>query len=291
MNQLIVISSLGVLVIISLYIVFRFLKKNLFFNHRFVTPFAKYFYNYLHSHRAIKDIRVSNYGFAPVDEELAIYDTDHRYGLQLYKELIKNHHGFLVNETSSLVEVGCGKGAGAEFLIKKFGPASYTGIDYSEKAIAYCKENYTALQNIDFICADAHRLPLLDHSADIVINVESSHIYKDIDCFFKEVYRVLKPGGKFLITDYRIQKRFSIDSLEATLTGNGFEIDEKRNITNQVLEACCQASERRKSIIDKHCPWFFKKYFRHYAILKGTKKSKMMADGQIIYFIYHLIKK
>ncbi len=273
-----------------LYICYRLIIKKLFFNHHRLSRFAKLFYNYLHSHKAIWNIRVSNYGYAPVDEDLAHYDTNHRYGLQLYKELVKNHTGYLISDKSKIVEVGCGKGAGAEFLINTFKPESYTGIDFSESAIDFCREYYKISQT-KFICAAADKLPVKQDSADVVINVESSHIYPDISNFFNEVCRILKPGGRFLFTDYRIVNVSTIDSLEKMFSSYGFDIEEKRNISVQVHAACAEASESRKRIIDKHSPWYLKKYLQHYAILNGSKKSKMLASGGIVYFIYHLIKK
>jgi ubiquinone/menaquinone biosynthesis C-methylase UbiE len=290
MNPDLITTTLLVLSGIFLYTGYKILRENLLFNHQLLASFGKYFYNYLHSHKAIKHIRVSNYGYAPIDEEIANYDPDHQHGLQLYKELVKNHSGYMVTEYCSLVEVGCGKGGGAEFLIKKFKPVSYIGFDYSEVAIRFCNDYYTRTGNISFICANAHHLPLGEESTDVVINVESSHIYKDIDGFFNEVYRILKPGGRLLITDYRNLSRNPIEFLEKKIIQLGFEFEDKKIITKQVHEACTRDSERRKNIIDKHSPWFLKKYFGHYAMLNGSKKSAMLAKGEIVYFIYHLKK-
>ena len=283
-------SGIVLLSFVILYWSYRILKKKFLFNHRLLAYFGKYFYNYYHSVKKVRHLRVSNYGYAPLDEEIFQLDPNHQHGLQLYKELVKNQKGFLIPEHSRVVEVGCGKGGGAEYLINRFNPGKFTGIDYSEKAIAFCNEQYTHIKNADFICADAHHLPIPGNSVEVVINVESSHIYKDIDRFLLEIHRILKPGGKFLLTDYRIVKNYPIEMLENKITSSGFKISEKRIITPQVLEACMQDSERRKQIIDQHCPWYLKKYLRHFAILKGTKKSVMLANGEIVYFIYHLEK-
>ncbi len=267
------------------------IRKKLLYDHRLLAFVAKHFYNYFHSVKEIKHLSVSNYGYAPVDKEIAAYHPDLQPGIQLYKELVKNHNGFLISENYSVVEVGCGKGAGAEFLIKKFKPGKFTGIDYSEKAISFCNDNYRQIENADFICADAHRLPVGEQSADVVINVESSHIYKSMDKFLKEVYRVLKPDGKFLIADYRYIRNIPIHLFEKKIADCGFSIADKRIITPQVKEACTRASHRREKIIEEDCPWYLKKYFRNYAILNGTRRSKMLSNGEIVYFIYHLEKR
>lgn len=265
--------------------------RKLLSNHRLFAIVAKKFYNYYYSFKKINHLRANNFGFAPIDEEVATYDPDLRHGIQLYKELAKTHNGYMINENSSVVEVGCGKGAGAEFFIKKFQPKNYTGIDFSEKAIDFCTKTYKQNDGVNFICADAQNIPLAEHSADVVVNVESSHLYKNQDIFFKEVYRILRAGGKFLFTDYRRINKCTIDALEKDLLNSGFFISEKRIITPHILKACMETSERRGQLVKEVIPWFLRKYFRHYAILNGSKKSVMLANGEIIYFIYHLEKK
>lgn len=265
--------------------------KRMFFNHQWLSMVAKRFYNYFYSIKGIKHLRVNNYGYAPVDDEIAKYEPDLQYGMQLYKEVVKNHSGYMINENCSIVEVGCGKGAGAEYMINKFKPEKYIGIDYSKKAIDFCRETYRQIKNADFVQGDAHAIPVQDYSADIVLNVESSHIYKDQNKFFKEVYRVLKPEGKFLLTDYRYTKKISVASFEKQISDCGFFILDKKIITPQIHKACLLASERRKKIIEGASAWYMKKYFGHYAALKGTRKLTQFGNGEIVYFIYHLEKR
>lgn len=273
-----------------LILVFRFIIKKMLSDHRFFAPVSKKFYNYFYSIKKIQHLRTNNFGYAPIDEEISMYDPDHQYGIQLYKELVKNHEGYLINENSLVAEVGCGKGAGAEYLIKKLNPKKYTGIDYSKKAIEFCNSAYTDIKNADFICADAQQLPFGADTFDVVINVESSHLYKDLQKFLVEVNRILKSDGKFLFTDFRYVKNCSIQTLEKQIADSGFYIVEKRIITPQILLACTLASERRKKIVEEVIPGYLQKYFRHYAILKGTKKFIKLGNGEIFYFMYHLGK-
>ena len=51
--------------------------------------------------------------------------------------------------------------------------------------------------------ANAQNLPFQNESFDAVLNVESSHRYPQMEKFLNEVYRVLKPNGYFLFTDFR----------------------------------------------------------------------------------------
>jgi ubiquinone/menaquinone biosynthesis C-methylase UbiE len=56
---------------------------------------------------------------------------------------------------------------------------------------------------LTFVQGDAENLPFPDASFDIVVNVESSHTYPHFDRFAAEVRRVLRQGGRFVITDFR----------------------------------------------------------------------------------------
>jgi hypothetical protein len=104
------------------------------------------------------------------------------------------------------------------------------------------------------------------------------------------VHRILKSNGNFLFTDYRYVNHSSIETLEAEIADCGFSLMEKRIITPNIYNACLLASDRRKEIIEEASPWYLKKYFYHYAILNGTKKSNKLGNGEIIYFLYHLQK-
>ncbi|MEO6069898.1 MAG: class I SAM-dependent methyltransferase [Chitinophagaceae bacterium] len=276
----------GLFVLLHLLIYYKF-----FLSHKRLAPIAKRFYNYFYSIKGIDHLSINNYGFAPVDNDLAVYPPVFQFGIQLYKELVKNGSGYMITDKSKVVEIGCGKGAGAAYLIQKFHPLHFTGIDYSSQAIGYCKKNYPQLKNAQFICADAHAIPLPDGFADVVINVESSHIYKDPFAFFKEVNRVLQPNGKFLFTDYRYLKHCSILQLEKEIKDSGFLILHKRDITQNIYDSCIGASPFRKNLIEEASPPFLKKYFGHYSGLKGSKKHLQFGNGEIVYFIYHLEKQ
>jgi len=259
-------------------------------NTGFFTNFSRPFYDYFYSIKNIRHLRTNNFGYAPVDEEIAAYDADMQYGLQLYKELVQGKPGYLVNSQDIVAEISCGKGGGAEYLVKKFKPVRYIGVDFSRKAIAFCKENYSYLFNLQFICATSQELPFQNNSIDTVINVEASHLYRDTNAFFSEVHRVLKPGGSFLFADYRCVDICPITQLEQEMISKGFSIEEKRTVTPEIYDACLQASSRREELVRSSVPWFLYKYFRHYAILEGTKKFMMLKNGQIIYMMYHLKK-
>lgn len=103
-----------------------------------------------------------------------------------------------------LLEVGCGNGVQALYISKKYGPELIKGIDlnHGNIAIARNEAERKGMKGILFNVDDAHDLSTVEtDSVDFVINIESAFHYPDKSSFFRQVYRVLKPGGSFVIAD------------------------------------------------------------------------------------------
>jgi phthiocerol/phenolphthiocerol synthesis type-I polyketide synthase E len=145
-------------------------------------------------------------------------------------------------ENRRVLDVGCGRGGAATIVQRFFKPRSYTGVDLSGGAIAFCTAHHK-LANTTFRQGDAEHLPIPDSSMDIVINIESSQSYPDIRAFYQEVFRVLRPGGYFLYTDVQPGQRILewIGLLEAS----GFRLERDRDITSNVLLSCDDVARRR----------------------------------------------
>ena len=86
----------------------------------------------------------------------------------------------------------------------KFNPLKITGIDLSKANIEianYEREN-AKVNNVRFLVDDAQNLTHIpSNSVDVLLNIESAFHYPDKPAFLKEVNRVLKPGGQFLVAD------------------------------------------------------------------------------------------
>ena len=94
---------------------------------------------------------------------------------------------------SANLEVSCGHGGGASFVMRYRQPAAYTAIDQNPKAITCCREMHSSL-GIHFQIGDAQTLDFPPDHFDAVLNVEASHCYPRQGDFFRSVYRVLRPG-------------------------------------------------------------------------------------------------
>ena len=101
-----------------------------------------------------------------------------------------------------MLEVSCGHGGGASYLVRTFRPALYTGMELNQSAVEFCRRRHI-LPGLDFVHGDAQDMPFPDQAFDVVVNIEASHIYLDCQKFFGEVARVLRQGGHFLYADVR----------------------------------------------------------------------------------------
>ncbi|MFO7574931.1 MAG: class I SAM-dependent methyltransferase [Bacteroidales bacterium] len=107
-------------------------------------------------------------------------------------------------EGKSVLEIGCGNGVQTKFISENYRPGFVTGIDLSRPniAIANREKKRRGISNVFFLVDDAQRLRKIhDQAFDVVVNIESAFHYPDKISFLKEVYRVLAPGGRFLIAD------------------------------------------------------------------------------------------
>jgi len=108
-----------------------------------------------------------------------------------------------------ILEIGCGNGTQCIYIQEKCNPLTITGVDLDPTniEIANSEKNRLQLRNINFYLGDAQTLTMIkDKSIDVVFNIESALHYPDKLAFLNQVYRVLKPGGQFVITDILTKK-------------------------------------------------------------------------------------
>jgi SAM-dependent methyltransferase len=106
-------------------------------------------------------------------------------------------------EGETLLDLGCGTGLDLYFYAKKAGELEKIfGIDISEEMIEKAKENMkrVGIKNVEIICCHADDIPLEDNSMDIVTSNGIYNLSPDKETVLKEVYRILKPGGRVLLS-------------------------------------------------------------------------------------------
>jgi 2-polyprenyl-3-methyl-5-hydroxy-6-metoxy-1,4-benzoquinol methylase len=127
------------------------------------------------------DVVFFNFGYEedpPMGLPLVSSDEPNRYCIQLYYVMASQ-----IDFTGKrLLEVSCGAGSGASYMMCHLGPASCTGLDLNPASIDVCRARHQ-LPGLDFLQGDALNLPFPDQSFDAVINVEASHQYSDFPRF------------------------------------------------------------------------------------------------------------
>ena len=110
------------------------------------------------------------------------------------------HRYFLARSLArglTVLDVACGEGYGSAYLSQV--AESVIGVDIDAASVEHAKANY-GRSNIDFRVGSALELPVPSASVDLVVSFETIEHFYDHDTFLKEVKRVLKPGGLFMVS-------------------------------------------------------------------------------------------
>jgi ubiquinone/menaquinone biosynthesis C-methylase UbiE len=255
-------------------------------------PFRKIIWKLWYNHMASKyesiNIKLMNYGYVDRDInakqlELDNYDEAERYCLQLY------HHVASAIPLAGLnvLEVGCGRGGGASYVMRYLQPNSLIGVDFSQSNINFCRQKYQ-LPGLKFELGDAEALQFPDNSFDAVINVESSHCYRHTDKFFAEVNRVLRPNGYFLFTDFRPKE--AVEDTHKELLQADFSLLKVEKITDNVFASMELEHQRKIEIIDQKVPRIFRWLAGYFAAAKGTPMYEALRTKELEYLCYALRK-
>jgi tocopherol O-methyltransferase len=107
-----------------------------------------------------------------------------------------------VTQADNILDVGCGIGGSSLYLAEKFG-ATATGVTLSPVQANRAIDRAKAAQvDAHFQVADALNMPFADDSFDLVWSLESGEHMPDKAKFLQECYRVLKPGGTFILATW-----------------------------------------------------------------------------------------
>jgi arsenite methyltransferase len=107
------------------------------------------------------------------------------------------------------VDLGCGKGLDVLRMASLAGQSGFAyGVDISEGMMQTARENARKLQltNVDFIKSTLEQIDLADATADLVISNCTINHSLEQEKVWREIARILKPGGRFVVSDiYALQ--------------------------------------------------------------------------------------
>ena len=165
-----------------------------------------------------------------------------------------------VQQNSKVMDAGCGVGGAAFFLANQFG-CFVDGISLSERQIELAKEHSISLnlqESTHFSVASYYETPFDNHVFDLIWACESLCYADDKNNFFAEANRILKPGGKIVLSDYfltekgksddrllmkrwgdtwAISKFNEMNDFTKSIHENGFQIIENKDFSQQIYKS------------------------------------------------------
>jgi arsenite methyltransferase len=125
-----------------------------------------------------------------------------------------------LNPGEVVLDLGSGGGIDVLLSARRVGPTGKAyGLDMTDEMLALANENKrkAGAENVEFLKGEIEHIPLPDNSVDVIISNCVINLSADKDQVLREAFRVLKPGGRFVVSDVVTRGEISPDIRKSVL--------------------------------------------------------------------------
>lgn len=223
-----------------------------------------------------------NHGYAPVSAEVAADPSVGADGhqVELYRQAMETVPRHLLRPDGLTVEISCGLGKGLDYVRRAYGLTRVLGIEPATPGAAHAAATY----GLPVARAVATAWPVRRATARLVLSIGASTAYFNTT-FMNEATLCTADNGVLVLADHRHEPLAAARSLhEAAFEQHGFAVEDFRDITANVVDACVADTPRRESILS-HVPWPVRGMARNFLATEGSDRLKDFREGRRCYFI------